>query len=182
MLKLTGFVAILCLSLVNAHRPLLRQPGNGASPFKQTVGSGFPVQKPDRSNSQLGQSHGSGPHLFPGVGHRLWLTELCSNGSLTEAFLTQTRELITELRENGSFADALAKRTQSIDYIQSDENAELLSSNCTQYFAGLFAAVKSDIQSQDQPAPNQFIVSQRFREIFCDLTNICPRRKPNSNK
>ncbi|CAF3704738.1 unnamed protein product [Rotaria sp. Silwood1] len=88
-----------------------------------------------------------GDHFSSGGDINRWASKLCANSSLVQSFLNQTRALIIQLNSNDSFAQVLQQKTQKIAYIESDTNAALLSSNCTQYFNGLAAVRNADMQT-----------------------------------
>ena len=72
------------------------------------------------------------------------LSRFCGNKTAAEVFLTQIRQWFNTLQSNGSFTQVLADRAQVVTYIQSSDNADLLSSNCTGYFIGLKSAIDAD--------------------------------------
>ncbi len=106
----------------------------------------------------------------PGRGNNgQWVSELCANGSLAESFLDQTRQLITSLESNGSYSNVLADRAQEITYIQSADNAALLSTNCTGFFSGLKNAKNLDGQAQQQQRAYQRTAGRLFYQIIQSL-------------
>ncbi|CAF3222944.1 unnamed protein product [Rotaria sp. Silwood2] len=117
-----------------------------------------------------GEHHNDGGDRFSsGDDINRWASKLCANSSLAQSFLNQTRALITQLNSNGSFAQVLQQKTQEIGYIESDSNAALLSSNCTQYFKGLAAARNADMQTQRQQQEYQNIATRLFKQISANF-------------
>ena len=99
-----------------------------------------------------------------------WIAKLCANSSTAQSFLNQTQQLIGVLQLNSSFAGALQRQTQQITYIQSADNAALLSSNCTGFFSGLKAARQRDWKAGKQQQQYQQIVRRLLENIIRSLT------------
>ncbi|CAF4795708.1 unnamed protein product [Rotaria sp. Silwood1] len=141
MAKLLIYIALLFLALVSVHGGLRRRSFNW----------------------------GHWDILIDGSNEDSWTSNLCSNDTVAQSFLTQTRQVINDLQSNGSFAQALQKRAQFISYIQDDNNAEQLSSNCTEYFNGLKNAKNLDKQALEQERQYEQIANSLFRQIIQSL-------------
>jgi len=122
-----------------------------------------------------GQNGGPGHNGGPGGSHHgggnqgQWVSELCANATLAQAFLTQTQQLIATLTTNASFTQFLQQHTQATAYIQNAANGNLLSSNCTGYFSGLQAAKSLDQQAAQAQQQYQQIAVQAFFQIIQSL-------------
>ncbi|CAF1980645.1 unnamed protein product [Rotaria magnacalcarata] len=84
-----------------------------------------------------------------GGGHHGWnnggssgtpTSKACANATVAQSVVTQMQALITQLTNNGSFTAVLQQRAQELAYYNNAANTPLLTSNCTQYFAGVNAA------------------------------------------
>ncbi|CAF3142331.1 unnamed protein product [Rotaria sp. Silwood2] len=139
MTKLVLFIAFVCLGFISARGPPNERYHEGDS------------HRPHNDEN----NHG--------------ISKLCANNSLAQSFLTQMRALITQLSSNDSFAQVLQQRAHEIAYIQNNTDAQLLSSNCTQYFEGLDAAQDADLQAQRQQEQYERTVTYLFQEIIAAL-------------
>ncbi|CAF1290817.1 unnamed protein product [Rotaria sordida] len=148
MMKLLVYIAVLFLALVSAYGGSHRRSG----------GRGFLFQL------VIDWSHSSGDN-----NEHSWRFDFCENETVAQSFLNQSRQLISDLQSNGSYGQALQKRAQFISYIQNDTNAELLSSNCTEYFCGLQDARELDKQALEQQKQNDQTVENSFRQLIQSL-------------
>ncbi|CAF2671290.1 unnamed protein product [Rotaria sp. Silwood2] len=121
------------------------------------------------SSSRDSDSHENfGFHFRPGS-QTTWSSKLCQNQTLAQSYLNYTRQLITTLETNGSYTQVLQKRAQAIAYLKNDNNTELLSSNCSQFFAGLKDAQKLDAQALLQQKRYEDNAVRLYKQIFQSL-------------
>ncbi|CAF0870028.1 unnamed protein product [Rotaria sordida] len=120
-------VLVVCVTLASCHRGPSRGFGGNRGP-----GNGGQ----DRQRN-WNRTNGNGDQ------DRL-MTKVCANNSLAQSYLAQNRQLITSLRSNASLAQAIKNRQNFIDFIEDDDNTDLLSSNCTAFFTGRRNARKLD--------------------------------------
>ncbi|CAF1344339.1 unnamed protein product [Rotaria sp. Silwood1] len=98
-----------------------------------------------------------------------WSSKLCQNQTLAQSYLNYTRQLINTLETNGSYTQVLQKRAQSIAYFKNDNNTAFLSSNCSQFFAGLKYARKLDAQALKQQQMYENNAARLYKQILHSL-------------
>ena len=87
------------------------------------------------------------------------LQKLCSNSSIAEKFLSDVRAMINGIRASGKYTAAFSANAVILAYIENENNAQLIKSNCSGYFDGL----KNLFSQRRQPGR---IVGRRFRRLI----------------
>lgn len=80
--------------------------------------------------------------------------------------MTKIRQTIATLQSNESFNEVLQKRSNEINFLLSDENAALLSTNCTEFSVGLSEAKKLDRQAEAKLKKLAKTVEKLFADVF----------------
>ncbi|CAF3297640.1 unnamed protein product [Rotaria socialis] len=141
MNKFVIVVVLVCLGLVSAGR-------NGGPPEKHGGGGG------GHSGERYGGSSGT------------LASKACANATVAQSLVTQMQALITQLTSNGSFTAALQQRAQELAYYNNAANTPLLTSNCTQYFAGVTAATALDKAAQMAQIQYTNVANNLIQGIF----------------
>jgi hypothetical protein len=102
-------------------------------------------------------------------GSNQWSSKLCANESLATAFHTEVQEMIATLAADHAYDRVLQKRTEVVAYLKNAANAEVLKSNCTEYFAGYKNARKLDLKTEQEQAKYEANVDRLFRKILVPL-------------
>lgn len=98
-------------------------------------------------------------------------TRLCTNTTVAQLFVTQTRAQIAAFAANSSFADFLQKNTQAVAYLQNASNDGLISTNCTGYFTGLQTAHMNDMTAQRLIESYTEVANNALRSIVQGLVS-----------
>ncbi|CAF3737705.1 unnamed protein product [Rotaria sordida] len=122
-----------------------------------------------REHSDKEQHKDGGDHFASTGNVKRLASRICANSNSTQSFLTQARAHVAQLNSNPSFAQVRQNKTQEMAYIESDDKAALLSSNCTQYFNGLAVARNADKKMQRQQQKDQTTGAPLFQKIVSSL-------------
>ncbi len=120
------------------------------------------------ANPSLGDSQLNGKFEYargPNGGVQ-WLSKLCENGTLARSVLAKVRDFITTLERDSSYTQVFKQHAQVIAYIKNDTNANVLSSNCTEYLNGLFNAGKLDQKAEELQEYNGKNANNPLRQLF----------------
>ncbi|CAF1382004.1 unnamed protein product [Adineta steineri] len=101
-----------------------------------------------------------------------WSSTLCDNGTSAAAFLSETQKMITSLEANPSYNNVLQDHAQTITFLKSGTNANILSSNCSEYFQLFQNAQNLDQIAQQQQLAYENNIDNLFRKVLNSVAGV----------